>query len=192
MIRVAIIADSAARARRLADLLGEEERIEVLTATHALDGDHPLLIDVVVTVGVGTDQLPLGTPVVALSHDVESALPGPLIRAFLPLNAPVSEIVAAIIAAASDLTVFTHSQVRRWLRNPRPAQSDVLVEALTPREREVLRMLADGFGNKEIAARLGISDHTAKFHVTQILGKLGAGSRTEAVAIGIRRGLVPI
>ncbi len=52
--------------------------------------------------------------------------------------------------------------------------------------------IADGRGNKEIAGELGISDHTAKFHVSQILAKLGAGSRTEAVMIGIRRGLVPI
>jgi DNA-binding CsgD family transcriptional regulator len=57
---------------------------------------------------------------------------------------------------------------------------------------EVLRMLADGLGNKEIADRLGISDHTAKFHVAQILAKFGAGSRAEAVAIGMRRGLVPV
>jgi DNA-binding NarL/FixJ family response regulator len=51
-------------------------------------------------------------------------------------------------------------------------------------------MLASGLGNKEIAAKLRISDHTAKFHVASILGKLGAASRTEAVSLGIRRGLV--
>ena len=51
-------------------------------------------------------------------------------------------------------------------------------------------MLAAGLSNKEIAARLNISDHTVKFHVASILGKLGAGSRTEAVSLGIRRGLV--
>jgi DNA-binding NarL/FixJ family response regulator len=65
-----------------------------------------------------------------------------------------------------------------------------LAEPLTRREREVLQMLAAGLGNKEIASRLDISDHTAKFHVGSILGKLGAASRTEAVALGIRRGLV--
>jgi DNA-binding NarL/FixJ family response regulator len=54
----------------------------------------------------------------------------------------------------------------------------------------VLRLLAEGLGNKEIAARLGISDHTAKFHISSILAKLGASSRTEAVTIGIRMGLV--
>jgi DNA-binding NarL/FixJ family response regulator len=65
-----------------------------------------------------------------------------------------------------------------------------LPEPLTRREREVLQMLAAGLANKEIAARLNISDHTAKFHVAAILGKLGAATRTEAVALGIRRGLV--
>jgi DNA-binding NarL/FixJ family response regulator len=65
-----------------------------------------------------------------------------------------------------------------------------LTEPLTPRESEVLQMLASGLANKEIAARLAISEHTVKFHVASILGKLGAGSRTEAVSLGIRRGLI--
>jgi NarL family two-component system response regulator YdfI len=63
-------------------------------------------------------------------------------------------------------------------------------EDLTPREIEVLRMLAEGFGNREMASRLGISDHTVKFHVSSILDKLGAASRTEAVTLGIRMGLI--
>jgi DNA-binding NarL/FixJ family response regulator len=62
--------------------------------------------------------------------------------------------------------------------------------ALTPREIEVLRLLADGMSNKIIAHQLGISDHTVKFHVTSILTKLNAGSRTEAVTLGVRMGLV--
>ena len=69
---------------------------------------------------------------------------------------------------------------------------DIIAEHLTARETEVLRMLADGLGNKEIAELLGISEHTAKFHVASILGKLNASSRTEAVRLGIRRGLIPI
>lgn len=100
--------------------------------------------------------------------------------------------MAAIVAAAADLTVLTQAQVRRLFRSRQTLEPGALIEPLTPRELQVLRMLADGLGNKEIASKLGISDHTAKFHVTQILGKLGAGSRTEAVAIGIRRGIVPI
>jgi DNA-binding CsgD family transcriptional regulator len=57
---------------------------------------------------------------------------------------------------------------------------------------EVLHMMAAGSGNKQIAASLSMSAHTAKFHVAQIMAKLGATSRTEAVSIGIRRGLIPI
>ena len=63
-------------------------------------------------------------------------------------------------------------------------------ETLTPRETEVLQLMAEGLPNKIIATRLGISLHTAKFHVAQILGKLDATSRTEAVTIGARRGAV--
>jgi DNA-binding CsgD family transcriptional regulator len=70
--------------------------------------------------------------------------------------------------------------------------ADARIRDLTAREIEVLGMLAEGLGNKAIAARLGISTHTAKFHVASILAKLGAGSRTEAVTMGMRRGLVVI
>jgi DNA-binding NarL/FixJ family response regulator len=62
--------------------------------------------------------------------------------------------------------------------------------ALTPREIEVLGLLADGASNKLIAHKLGISDHTVKFHVTSILSKMNAGTRTEAVTLGVRMGLV--
>jgi len=65
-------------------------------------------------------------------------------------------------------------------------------EQLTEREQEVLAMLAEGLSNKEISSRLNISTHTVKFHISSILGKLGAGSRTEAVSIGIRSGRVAI
>jgi len=61
---------------------------------------------------------------------------------------------------------------------------------LTARELEVLRMLAEGAANKNIAWKLAISEHTVKFHVAQILGKLNAGTRTEAVTLGIRKGLI--
>jgi DNA-binding NarL/FixJ family response regulator len=63
---------------------------------------------------------------------------------------------------------------------------------LTSREHAILEMLADGVSNRAIAARLGISRHTVKFHVASILGKLGAGTRTEAVALALRRGLLAV
>jgi DNA-binding NarL/FixJ family response regulator len=64
------------------------------------------------------------------------------------------------------------------------------IEQLTPREEEVLDLLAQGLQNKEIAQKLVISERTVKFHVSAILGKLEAGNRTEAVAIAVQRGLI--
>jgi len=64
--------------------------------------------------------------------------------------------------------------------------------ALTAREMDVLRLLAQGLGNKSIARELAISSHTAKYHVASVLAKLGAHTRAEAVSRGIRRGLVPL
>jgi len=74
---------------------------------------------------------------------------------------------------------------------PRQIDED-FEEPLTPREVEVLELLAEGLPNKAIAARLGISDQTVKFHVAAICGKLGAANRTDAVRRAIRRGLVSL
>jgi DNA-binding CsgD family transcriptional regulator len=80
---------------------------------------------------------------------------------------------------ASGLLVFDSALM------PQQSEEDQHAETLTPRE-----VLADGSGNKEIAARLNISEHTIKFHIRSILGKLGAASRTEAVARGLRSGFI--
>ncbi len=76
---------------------------------------------------------------------------------------------------------------------PRAGGEDTrMVETLTSRETEVLELLAEGLSNKGIAARLGISDQTVKFHVASIGGKLGAANRTDAVRLAVRRGLVAL
>ena len=72
------------------------------------------------------------------------------------------------------------------------ADADVVQEPLTPREVEVLELLAEGLPNKAIAARLAISDQTVKFHVSSICGKLGAANRTDAVRRAVRRGIVTL
>jgi DNA-binding NarL/FixJ family response regulator len=67
-----------------------------------------------------------------------------------------------------------------------------LFEELTPRERDVLALLSDGYGNRAIAERLGLSEHTVKFHLASIYGKLGASTRTEAVRRGLDLGIIDI
>jgi NarL family two-component system response regulator YdfI len=114
------------------------------------------------------------------------------IRAALPSDISPEQLVVALQAVANGLLVLHPSHAYEGLpAGPARARAlDELAEPLTPRELEVLQMLAAGLSNKEIATRLKISDHTVKFHVASILGKLGAASRTEAVSLGIRRGLV--
>ena len=72
------------------------------------------------------------------------------------------------------------------------AEPQQLYEALTPRELEVLEALAQGLSNRAIAAQLGISEHTVKFHISSIFGKLGAENRTDAVRRGVRLGLIAL
>jgi len=114
------------------------------------------------------------------------------VRAVLPRDATPDQLRAALEAAAAGLLVVHPSEVSAVLHAPAALSSPIseLPEQLTPREREVLQMISGGLGNKEIAGRLSISEHTVKFHVASILGKLGASTRTEAVSIGIRHGLV--
>jgi DNA-binding NarL/FixJ family response regulator len=85
-----------------------------------------------------------------------------------------------------------HGEDMDYENLPREDIVEELTEDLTARESEVLRLVSMGLGNREIAARLAISEHTAKFHISSILGKLHPASRTEAVSLGIRKGLIPI
>lgn len=120
------------------------------------------------------------------------------IRALLPGDISPDQLMAALQAASAGLLVLDPfalpAHLRAGARDGIAASfaqgREALVEPLTPRESEVLQMLAAGLGNKEIASRLNISDHTVKFHVASILGKFGVSSRTEAVSFAIRRGLV--
>ena len=112
------------------------------------------------------------------------------IRAVLPGDLGAREILAAVEAAAAGLVVL-HPQDLPALVTERPAPV-ATAQPLSPREVQVLAMLAEGHGNKTIAWKLGISEHTAKFHVASILSKLNAGTRTEAVTLGIRQGLIMV
>jgi DNA-binding NarL/FixJ family response regulator len=116
--------------------------------------------------------LAFGTPVGLLSSDASS-----------------EQIHAAIAAVAAGLTVVEPNDATTLL--PRDA-GDLGEPELTAREREVLTLVAAGLPNKGIAARLGISEHTVKFHLASVLSKLGAASRAEAVARAARRGWIAL
>lgn len=77
-------------------------------------------------------------------------------------------------------------------RKPAEADDEVFAETLTPREIQVLELVAEGLPNKRIAERLGISDQTVKFHIGSISAKLGASNRTDAVRRAVRRGLIAL
>lgn len=118
--------------------------------------------------------------------------------AYLGSNTEAAALVAAVRAVFSGLTVVDPALlVAARIASHAPGVAiggavDGQGDALTAREREVLRLVADGLPNKGIARELGISEHTAKFHVGSLLAKLGAGSRTEAVTIATRRGVLSI
>jgi two-component system, NarL family, response regulator YdfI len=111
------------------------------------------------------------------------------IRGILPAECGAEEIEGAIQAVNTGLVAITPAGSAVLLGEPR-APGEALREPLSDRELEVLNRIAEGLSNKIIAYRLEISEHTVKTHVTAILAKLGASSRTEAVAQAIRRGLV--
>lgn len=210
MRRVLIVAGSAFERAGLEALLSVDADVGPATSVAASPAEVAEAIEReqpdVVLVALDGDDDELLTAVTAGAHPALVVLadePDPSwaaealragARAVLPRDAEPAEIVAAVGAAAAGLVVL-HPDVAGSLlpaaRAPTPrARQGGAGQALTPREVEVLRMLAEGLGNKEIAARLQISEHTVKFHVTSIFTKLDASSRTEAVTLGVRRGLI--
>jgi two-component system, NarL family, response regulator YdfI len=210
VIRVFIVAPSSVSRAGLRSLLADAglETIGSAQDFASLDeellesGPDILLVDGIHdagTAGRGADELAdvsARAAVVLLADQpdqtqVEQAFKNG-VRAVLPREISTQQLQAALQAVAAGLIVVHPAEVSTLLPTPTSSTTEIapLVEPLTKREREVLQMLATGLGNKEIAARLAISDHTAKFHVASILGKLGASTRTEAVAIGIRHGLI--
>jgi DNA-binding CsgD family transcriptional regulator len=120
----------------------------------------------------------------ALIQRAEDA--GWTVRADVPTEAALSpedlDGVAAVVIDARDATALS----------PRTHDSHDLVEPLTSREHDVLEQMAAGLSNRQIADVLAISEHTVKFHVSAILGKLGVSSRSAAIRHGLRQGLVTL
>lgn len=115
----------------------------------------------------------------------------------VPLDAPATQLQAAVVGVAQGLVLVPHTfaSVLTSERRMAPVERVLLEgtdEALTPREREVLELVSQGLSNKLIARRLQISEHTVKFHISSITGKLGASSRTDAVRRGLSRGLITL
>ena len=126
----------------------------------------------------------------SISHLLRSG-----VRAILSRESDPDNVLSAIYAVYDGLVLLstaTAESLAAVYGDQPPEVEDEVSEEITSRETDVLRMLAEGLVNKEIAARLGISEHTVKFHISSILDKLGASTRTEAVTMGIRRGLIPI
>lgn len=145
--------------------------------------------DVVLSVGAGTRS---PAPVVALVADHAEALQALAQGAHgvLLQGSSGKRIHAALLAAADGLYVVDDELSEVVLTHARGEAE--LIEPLTTRELEVVQLLSDGLTNKEIAQRLGISDHTVKFHLNGIMGKLGVDTRTEAVVHAARLGIVSL
>lgn len=187
--RTVKVAGSAASLESAESLLQDAEADAVLIDT---TGEQPeQFVETVVESG-----LPSELAVVLLADPLPraslAAALGAGVRAVLPRSVSQDQLLAALQAVASGLIVVDSADVEAAFPAFSPGFRPLgeLAEPLTRRESEVLQMLAAGLGNKEIAVRLAISGHTVKFHVASILGKLGAETRTEAVSLGIRRGLV--
>ena len=210
MIRVFIVAPSAVSRAGLRSMLAEAG-FEAIGSVHDLAALDEALLDAEPDIllvdgmhdaleaergGMAIADITAQAPVVLLADQPDQARVAQAfrngVRAVLPREISTPQLQAALQAVAAGLIIMHPAEVGTLLTSHASSAAEIppLAEPLTKRESEVLQMLGSGLGNKEIAARLAISDHTAKFHVASILGKLGASTRAEAVAIGIRRGLL--
>jgi DNA-binding NarL/FixJ family response regulator len=192
-LTVAIAISDPELAERVREILTADPGFDVVAAD---DGHTP---DVLVADSAGelADETVEGAPVVMLgdaSTAVEALRSGA--AAVLLPDAGAGALRAAIRAAALGLTTLP-AELRPALleqagRHRLEGEDNAPAAGLTARELQVLQLLAEGASNKAIARRLGITPHTAKFHVAAIAGKLGASGRTDAVAKAMRLGLVMV
>ncbi len=197
------VVDSMLRAGRFESLRAARE-LDLLaialpsTLLFRMQSDHPDVI--VIAAGEAflaglsqrsaLQQVFSDVPAVLLAAQANTAMVRSAARmkiySVLPMDATTHQLVVAIAAAVAGFAVTLP-------RPPAaPAEAMRIAEGLTAREVEVLRLMARGYRNKQLASLLNISEHTAKFHVSSVLAKLGARTRTEAVTIGVTRGLVAI
>jgi DNA-binding NarL/FixJ family response regulator len=190
LIAVAVDLTDGVIARKLSDAILQQPDL----ALAAMPGGADILV---------TDPASLAlsgfrAAAVAVMGDSGTGIAGTAVRALLPADATPDTVIHAIRLIAQGLVVVPESVLDR-LTYPSPAEASeeeaapvALPIPLTAREQEVLELLANGASNKIIARRLGVSVHTAKFHVASLLRKLGASGRLEAVGIGLRNGLLMV
>ncbi len=111
-------------------------------------------------------------------------------QGYLLKGIPRDDIFSAVRAVSAGASLLTRVVASRLLRHVSTEGQPSHVPALTPRERETLRLLGHGLQNKEIAIQLGVRERTVKFHVAALMRKLGAGNRTEVVARATQEGLL--
>jgi two-component system nitrate/nitrite response regulator NarL len=211
-LRIVVVADDPLARAGLVTLLEGGESCEVVGQV-ALGADWPADLDLyrpdVVVCDLGWDSTAGaldalregveaafapgegGVPLVVLVGDEDAAQEtwGVGVQGMLPRQVEGDRLRAALVAAAHGVIVLDESLIDQLL--PAAPSSDLPPgQELTPRELEVLQLLAEGLANKAIALQLGISEHTVKFHVNAILAKLGAQSRTQAVVRATRLGLI--
>ena len=204
MTRVFLVAESSRARERLEEALESAELMVAGVAPDLQGVEDEDLVGVDVMLAQTNDEAPAEilesveasgamevTRVALLMDDVAPSWVNQALRAgvrgILPAEVDGNQLSAAIRAMAQGLVVLYPSGDRVSRRTGLDAYE---LEALTAREKEVVQMLGLGRSNKEIAAQLKISEHTAKFHVASVLGKLGAATRAEAVSIAMRRGLI--
>lgn len=196
--RVAVFAKSPALRAGLITLLHDDDRVLVLTEADLADGNAP---DVILLENVAGDllhelideQWPRSAVLFLGEPPADLPIPGDHLVGAVSSSIDGERLSAAVLAMAAGLVVLDPDlaavmPIGGGTRGVLPDQPDIL----TPRERQVLELVAGGYPNKSIAYELGISEHTAKFHVGSLLTKLDAASRTEVVTNATRRGILTV
>lgn len=196
MIRVLLVAASPALRAGLRSLLAPDARVQVIGEAAQLNDFNEIEADVILMSASSASTLdfelpvPDGTSVLVLSDAVlpsSAALRNHSAFGILPSDSSAEELLAAIHALAQGFVVGPRTQLFAS-ELPEPIERGPLTE----REQEVLSLLAQGLANKQIAASLGISEHTVKFHVSSIYSKLNATNRAEAIRAGLRSGWIAL
>ncbi len=190
-VRVSVLGGDPIARRGLRAVLGDQPSLDASDAAPDV-----IVWDLVGAVGGEPEETPAHTaPLLALvgdEHVARDALDAGA-RGVLLRDGDGERLAAAALAIAHGMTVIDQPFVATVVGPPRVEHTaDTLVEPLTPRELDVLALLAEGLSNRKLAGQLGISEHTVKFHVNGILAKLDARSRTDAVVRAARLGLLTL